>query len=118
MSSLKKEDKARLKREKKAAKAAVKMEKREGAVLVAEPGASPAVRYAELVRGVLLIVTGSSLMAALALGQQGMVVSLDDVIENLFAVRAGQVGSGFDCFGVGDLRTQVPTLGALNKNSR
>ncbi len=90
-SSEKKQEKARQKREKKAAKAEVKAEKKRSAEAPAEPGPSPAVRYAVFVRGALYVLTGGSLATALVLGQRGLIVSLDDLIESLFAATAGKV---------------------------
>lgn len=87
MNSRKKEDKAKAKRLKKETKAEIKAKK-----LVSEPdGPSAAVRYAEFVRGVLSVLTGASLIVALVLGHRGAIISLDDVIENLFAASAGKI---------------------------
>lgn len=52
---------------------------------------SPAVRFAEYVRGALYVVIGSSLIVALILGQRGKILSLDDIIDSLFAARAGKL---------------------------
>ena len=87
--STKKSDKARTKRAKKEAKADLKARKRSGGS--ASNRTSPAVRYAESVRGGLYIVTGLSLVVALILGQRGAIMSLDDVLDNLFAAGAGKV---------------------------
>jgi hypothetical protein len=87
MTSPKKDDKARAKREKKVAKAESKVQKKEAA----PGGPSPAVRYAEFVRGCLYVLMGASLIVALALGQRGAIISLDDVIDSLFAASAGKV---------------------------
>ena len=98
--SEKKRLKAEVKQTKKRAKAEVKRagaEAASGAAPGAErsqpavPGPSPAVRFAELVRGVLYVVLGASLVVALVLGQQGAILSLDDIIANLFAATAGKV---------------------------
>jgi hypothetical protein len=55
-----------------------------------DPGPSPAVRYAESVRGILYLVVGASLVVALILGQRGVILSLDDIIDSLFAAVAGK----------------------------
>jgi hypothetical protein len=86
----KKRLKAEAKRAKKRAKAEVKTQTRAQAA-PSEPGPSPAVRFAEAVRGVLYVVIGASLAVALILGQRGMIVSLDDIIGSLFAATAGKV---------------------------
>ena len=98
MTSQKKQDKARAKREKKQRKAELKSNKssvpKTSSVAENSPPAekpSMAVRYAEIVRGGLLLLTGASLLAALALGQRGVIMSLDDVINSLFAARTGKV---------------------------
>ena len=88
MTSPKKHDKTQAKREKKAAKAEIKADKN---AATASSGSSPAVRYAEFVRGCLFVLTGGSLLVALVLGQRGAIMSLDDVIESLFAASAGKV---------------------------
>jgi succinate dehydrogenase hydrophobic anchor subunit len=87
MTSLKKHDKTRAKRVKKEAKAEIKARKKDAA----PSSSSPAVRYAEFVRGCLSVLMGASLIVALVLGQRGAIVSLDDVIESLFAALAGKV---------------------------
>lgn len=86
----KKRLKAAAKQAKKQAKAAMKA----GAT---PPGASagnkpsPGVRFAESTRGIIYVVAGASLVVALVLGQQGAIISLDDIITSLFAARAGKV---------------------------
>ncbi len=87
MTSPKKRDKARAKQEKKAAKAASKAGKKPSPPV----GSSPAVRYAEFVRGCLYLLMGGSLLVALVLGQRGAILSLDDLIDSLFAALAGKV---------------------------
>ena len=84
MPSEKKQLKAELKRVKKERKAEVKggPDRRR---------ASPAVVFAEVARGGLYLILGVSLLAALVLGQRGVIISLDDIIESLFAARAGKV---------------------------
>ena len=116
--SEKKRLKAEAKQTKKGAKAEVKRARAEaasGAAPEAErsrpavPGPSPAVRFAESVRGVLYVVLGASLVVALVLGQQGAILSLDDIIANLFAATAGKVvlaviGLAFLIYGLKHLR--------------
>ena len=87
----KKQRKLELKRAKKAEKLAAKMEKSQTATPPATTDTSPAVRYAESVRGCLYVLTGVSLIVAIALGQRGAIVSMDDIIENLFAASAGKI---------------------------
>lgn len=55
------------------------------------PGASVGVRYADLVRGSLYLILAVSLIVALILGQQGAIISLDDIVDSLFAAWAGKV---------------------------
>ncbi|MHC4414592.1 MAG: DUF1206 domain-containing protein [Planctomycetota bacterium] len=54
-------------------------------------GSSPGVRFAESVRGIIYIVGGASLVVALILGHRGTILSLDDIIDSLFAARAGKI---------------------------
>ena len=87
MTSTNKQDKTQAKRAKKQAKAELKASKQK----VATSGSSAAVRYAEFVRGCLSVLMGASLIVALVLGQRGAIISLDDVIESLFAALAGKL---------------------------
>ena len=92
MAASKKQQKQELKREKKANKLAAKLEKSQAFESPGvKNGSSLAVRYAELVRGSLYVLTGVSLIVAISLGQRGAIVSLDDIIENLFAAAAGKI---------------------------
>jgi hypothetical protein len=94
MEDEKKRAKSEAKRQKKLAKAAVKVARAAEPARPASPavpGASPAVRFAESVRGILYVLLGGSLGVALALGQQGAILSLDDLIDSLFAATAGKV---------------------------
>ncbi|MHC5002214.1 MAG: DUF1206 domain-containing protein [Planctomycetota bacterium] len=93
MTSSKKQDKLQAKHAKKQLKAELKARTRGGAAGSEKGGggSSPAVRYAELVRGVLYVLTGGSLIAALLLGQRGAIISLNDIIDSLFAARVGKV---------------------------
>ena len=52
---------------------------------------SPGVRFAESVRGILYVVLGASLVVAVILGQRGAIISLDDLVDSLFAARAGKI---------------------------
>ncbi|NIP87403.1 MAG: DUF1206 domain-containing protein, partial [Planctomycetales bacterium] len=45
----------------------------------------------EFVRGCLYLLLGGSLIVALVLGHRGAILSLDDVIDSLFAAWAGKV---------------------------
>ncbi len=92
MTSPKKLEKLQLKREKKKAKLSAKADKPSSSTTAdAAPATSSAVRYAEAVRGCLYVLSGASLIVAIALGQRGAMLSLDDIIENLFAASAGKV---------------------------
>lgn len=83
----KKLEKAKAKRLKKQQKSELKLRK----AVDAPREASSAVRYAESVRGCLYVLMGASMAVALVLGQRGAIISLDDVIESLFAAIAGKV---------------------------
>ena len=48
-------------------------------------------RFAESARGILYVILGASLVIALLLGQRGAILSLDDIVENLFAAWTGKV---------------------------
>lgn len=86
-SPAKKLDKAREKHLKKQSKAELKGQKKQ-----ANPRqTSLAVLYSEAIRGGLSLLLGGSILVALLLGQRGAIVSLDDVIESLFAAVAGKL---------------------------
>ncbi len=90
---LKKRLKAEVKKAKKLAKAEVKAAEPSGPALAA-PAAqppSPAVRFADWVRGILYVVLGASLVVALILGQKGAIISLDDIVNSLFAAWTGKI---------------------------
>lgn len=104
--STKKQDKAEAKLAKKDRKAELKAGKN-GPPPAAGP--SPAVRYAEIVRGGLYVLTGASLVVALILGRRGVIISLDDLVQNLAAARGGElllvaIGLAFVIYGLKHLR--------------
>jgi hypothetical protein len=88
---LKKLLKAEAKRAKKLAKAEIKATPSRPSTPPAERQPSAGVRYAESVRGILYVILAVSLIVALLLGQQGAILSLDDIVESLFAAWAGKV---------------------------
>lgn len=96
----KKRLKAQAKQAKKQAKADVKAQAKArptpaeaatGSQRQAPAGPSPGVRYAEAVRGIIYMLLGASLVVALVLGQRGAIISLDDIIDSMFAVTAGKI---------------------------
>ncbi len=50
-----------------------------------------AVRFAESVKGVIYLVLAISLIVAIVLGQTGVIITLDDIIENLIVANAGKI---------------------------
>jgi hypothetical protein len=84
-------EKKRIKAEVKKAKKQARSDLEAGPAEAPASGPSPGVRFAESVRGVLYLVLGASLVVALVLGQQGAIISLDDIIGSLFAATAGKV---------------------------
>ena len=56
-----------------------------------EQSPSPAVRFAESMRGIIYIIFAVSLLAALALGQKNIIISLDDIIQHLLLANLGKV---------------------------
>ena len=113
----KKRLKAEAKRAKKLAKAEAKAAEASAAIdstgvpppATGGQGTSTGVRFAELVRGVLYVVLGGSLIVALILGQRGAILSFDDIVENLFAAWTGKVilaviALGFVIYGLKHLR--------------
>ena len=95
MASPKKLAKQQLKRDKKSTKLAAKAQKANASATHDEAHpSSHAVRYAEFVRGCLYLLSGTSLIVALVLGQRGAIISLDDIIDSLFAASTGKVVLG------------------------
>ena len=93
MASEKKRLKGELKRAKKERKAELKQTQAGGGGPESRR-ASPAVVYAEAARGVLYLLLGASLIAALVLGQRGVIISFEDIVDSLFAATAGKVVLG------------------------
>ena len=99
----KKQTKAHAKAEKKLAKARQKQleESLKAGGVPAPPAAapsaepagkpSPAIRFAEAVRGIIYLIFSVSLILAIVLGEKGVLVSLDKIIENLLVIRIGQI---------------------------
>jgi len=99
----KKQIKAHAKAEKKLAKARQKQleESLEAGGVPTPPAAapsadpagkpSPAIRFAEAVRGIIYLIFSVSLILAIVLGEKGVLVSLDKIIENLLVIRIGQI---------------------------
>jgi hypothetical protein len=52
---------------------------------------SPALRFAEAVRGALYVITSASLILAVVLQEKGVWLQLNDVVEDLMVMRLGQV---------------------------
>jgi hypothetical protein len=105
MPAPKKHDKAQTKRVKKEAKAEIKAGKKNAP----RRHTSPAIRYAEFVRGILYALLGASLVISLVLGERGVIISLDELIDSLFAAWTGKVilaliGLGLLIYGLKHLR--------------
>jgi len=49
------------------------------------------VRYSEYIKGVIYIVLSFSMILAILLGQKGIIITLDDIIDNLMIVYAGKI---------------------------
>ena len=93
-----KAEKKRLKAEAKLLKARAKAEKKlieaKAKTKEVKPPASEkpslALRFAEIVKGLILLIGSASLILAVVLQQKGVWISLDDIVENLMLVRFGQ----------------------------
>jgi len=59
--------------------------------ILKENKASPALRFAEAVRGMLYLLGSASLILAVVLQERGVWITLDEIVENLLVIRAGQV---------------------------
>ena len=55
------------------------------------PKSSPAVRFAEAVKGIIYLIFAVTLLLAVVLGQKGVIIDLETIISNLLVVRIGQV---------------------------
>lgn len=49
-----------------------------------------AVNFAESIKGIIYVILAVSLIISIVLGEKGLVITLDDIIENLFLARAGK----------------------------
>jgi small neutral amino acid transporter SnatA (MarC family) len=49
------------------------------------------VRFAESIKGVLYIILAASIFAAVIMGQSGLIVTLEDIIDSLIIARLGKV---------------------------
>lgn len=90
-------NKAIKKAEKKRLKAEAKIRKKEIKANTNIGSGSPksktteVVRFAEGVKGSLYIILALSLICAIILGQTGVIMTLEDIIENLILATAGKV---------------------------
>ena len=73
--------------------------------------ASPSlyVRFAESIKGILYIILAVSIIAAVVLGQSGLIITLEDIIDNLILATLGKVllaiiAVGLFIFGLKNLR--------------
>ncbi|MFH1546638.1 MAG: hypothetical protein ABIE14_04635 [Patescibacteria group bacterium] len=55
-----------------------------------EDKASPALRFAEAVRGILYLIGSASLILAVMLQERGVWLTLDEIVESLMVIRIGQ----------------------------
>ncbi|MBU1089597.1 hypothetical protein KKF38_02285 [Patescibacteria group bacterium] len=55
-----------------------------------EDKASPALRFAEAVRGILYLIGSASLVLAVILQERGVWLTLDNIVQNLLLLRTGQ----------------------------
>ena len=51
---------------------------------------SKIVRFADSVKGIIYLIFGVSLIVAIFLGEQGMVITLEDIIGSLFLATVGK----------------------------
>jgi hypothetical protein len=49
------------------------------------------VRFAESIKGILYIVLAASIIAAVIMGQSGLIVTLEDIVDSLIIARLGKV---------------------------
>ena len=52
---------------------------------------SKAVRFAELIKGLLYLILAISIIVAVVLGQTGVIITLEDIIENLIIAWFGKI---------------------------
>jgi hypothetical protein len=79
---------------KKLSKASVKRRKKELKALKKSSGAgrrSPAVAFAESVRGIIYLILGVSLVVSLILSQEGYIITLEDIVGSLFFAGLGKI---------------------------
>ena len=88
-----KAEKKRLKTQIKLAKAQAKLTggKQPELEALQKDKVSPVLKFAEGVRGILYLIGSASLVLAVVLQERGVWVTLDEIVENLLVIRAGQV---------------------------
>jgi hypothetical protein len=92
--AIRKADKKRIKAEYKLRKKELKAGSKGGVIRSKPARTSGFVRFAEGVRGIIYIILGVSLALAIILGQTGVIITLDDIVRNLFVAIAGKVVLG------------------------
>ena len=76
------------KTEKKRLKTQITLEKPQTkSVLLQTDKASPALKFAEAVRGILYLLGFASLVLAVILQEKGVWITLDEIVENLLVIR-------------------------------
>ena len=85
--------KKKAKAEKKLAKAKAKQQKKQPDPAPGRDSAkpSPAVKFAEGVRGILSLILAVSLVIAIILSNNNYIISLEDIFNSLIAARIGKV---------------------------
>jgi hypothetical protein len=60
-------------------------------IQVAQKPTGKMVRFAEGVKGIIYLILAVSLIFAIVLGQTGVIITLEDIIDNLILAQAGKV---------------------------
>jgi hypothetical protein len=110
----KKQTKAQAKADKKRAKAQVKRDKTflsngEGSRKSVIEKPSPMIHFAEIIKGIIYLVFALSLFVAVLLGQRGVIITLDDIIDSFLLASLGKfaliiIALGFLIYGLKNLR--------------
>lgn len=88
--SEKKKEKYKYKIAKKEAKRK-KKELKKNAVIQNDRKHSKLILFAELIKGIIYLILSISLIVSLILGEKGVIITLDDIINNLFFANTGKI---------------------------
>ncbi len=88
---MKKLEKKRVKAELKKQKKEIKSNKNKIVLKQYSEDSSTAVKFAEGIKGIIYLIFSISLIIAIILGQTGVIITLEDIIDSLILALAGKI---------------------------